>query len=41
MAFGSTELHEVWLKLMIPHLGLIQAMDREITRNDMVWETRI
>jgi len=22
MALGSTELHAVWLKLMIPHLGL-------------------
>jgi len=39
MALGSTEPHEVWLKPMIPHLGLIQTMDREITRNDMAWKT--
>jgi len=41
MALASTEPHAVGLKLMIPHLGLTQAMDREITRNDMVRETRI
>jgi len=42
MALASTEPHAVWLKLMIPHLGLTQIMDlkyREIIRNDMVWET--
>jgi len=40
MALASTE--PVWLRLMIPRLGLIQTMDRKyvkVTRNDMVWET--
>jgi len=41
MALGSTESHAVWLKLMIPHLGLTQAMDLKVIRNDMVWETLI
>ena len=27
MALGSTEPHAVWLKLMIPHLGLTQTME--------------
>jgi len=27
MALGSTEPHAVWLKLMIPHLGLTQAIE--------------
>jgi len=42
MALASTELHAVWLKLMIPHLGLTQTTDRkygEVTRNDIAWET--
>jgi len=43
MALASTEPHAVRLKLMIPHLGLTQTMDRkyqEVSRNDMVWETQ-
>jgi len=42
MALGSTEPHAVWLKLMIPHLGLTQTTDRKyvkVTRNDVIWET--
>jgi len=33
MALGSTEPHAVWLKLMIPHLGLTQTMKLRISRN--------
>jgi len=42
MALVSTEPHAVWLRLMIPHQGLTQTVDRkygEVTRNDVVWET--
>jgi len=39
MALGSTEPHAVWLKLMMPHLGLTRIMDREVSGNEMVWET--
>jgi len=34
MALGSTEPHAVWLKLMIPHLGLTQTMELRISRNN-------
>jgi len=33
MALASTGLHAVWLKLMIPYLGLTQAMDRKVSRS--------
>jgi len=34
MALASIEPHAVWLKLMIPHLGLTQAMKLRISRNN-------
>jgi len=34
MALGSTEPHAVWLKLMIPHLGLTQTMQLKVLRNN-------
>jgi len=34
MALGSTESHAVWLKLMIPHLGLTQTMELRVPRNN-------
>jgi len=34
MALGSTEPHAVWLKLMIPHLGLTRTMELRISRNN-------
>jgi len=44
MALDSTEPHAVWLKLMIPHLGLTQIMDLkyvEVTRNEVIWGTLV
>jgi len=34
MALGSTEPHAVWLKLMIPHLGLTLLMEFKVLRNN-------
>jgi len=34
MALGSTEPHAVWLKLMIPHLGLTQTMDLKVSKSN-------
>jgi len=34
MALGSTEPHAVWLKLMTPHLGLTQAMELKVLKNN-------
>jgi len=34
MALASTEPHAVWLKLMIPHLGLTQTMELRVSRNN-------
>jgi len=34
MALGSTEPHAVWLKLMIPHLGLTLPMELKVLRNN-------
>ena len=34
MALGSTEPHAVWLKLMIPYLGLTQTMELRVLRNN-------
>jgi len=34
MALASTEPHAVWLKLMIPHLGLTQTMELKVLRNN-------
>jgi len=34
VALASTELHAVWLKLMIPHLGLTQTMELKVLRNN-------
>jgi len=34
MALGSTEPHAMWLKLMIPHLGLTQTMQLKVLRNN-------
>jgi len=42
MALASTE--PMWLKLMIPHLGLTQTTDQKyvkVTRNDVVRETQV
>jgi len=33
MALGSTKPHAVWLRLMIPHLGLTLPMKLRILRN--------
>ena len=33
MALGSTESHAVWLKLMIPHLGLTQTVELRVSKN--------
>ena len=33
MALGSTEPHAVWLKLMIPHLGLTLPMELKVLKN--------
>jgi len=34
MALGSTEPHAVWLKLMIPHLGLTLLTELKVLRNN-------
>jgi len=34
MALGSTEPHVVWLKLMIPHLGLTLLMELKVLKNN-------
>jgi len=34
MALASTEPHAVWLRLMIPHLGLTQAIELKVSRNN-------
>jgi len=34
MALGSTEPHAVWLKLMMPHLGLTLLMELKVIKNN-------